>query len=258
MLLVDLARLHERVGDAAAARVEAERADALLGTLDVVTPPGDREMLDRLTTGSRRRTTSTGTATAVLVATDGSWTVAFDGTVARLRASKGMGYLAELVRHPGTERHALDLVDVVEGLGTGGVDRRSLGDAGELVDGRARAEYRSRIESVHAEIEDALAAGADRRAMELQDELDHLTRELARAFGLGGRARRAGSAAERARLNVTRALRTAVARIQEVVPAAGDVLDRGIRTGLYCAFEPGPGEPVRWIVQSGPNGPAAN
>ena len=90
----------------------------------------------------------------------------------------------------------------------------------------------------------------ENRAVDLQDELDHLVAELARAFGLGGRERRAASAAERARLNVTRALRTAVARITAVLPEAGAALDRGIRTGLYCAFAPKPGEGVRWIVQS--------
>jgi tetratricopeptide (TPR) repeat protein len=248
-LLVDLARLHERASHTAAAKVEAERAAGLLATLDVVVAAADRELLDRLT-GNGERPVRAATATAILAADGGGWTITTAGTSARLRASKGMRYLAELIRHPGCERHALDLVDVVEGVSADGTDRRSLGDAGELVDGRARAEYRLRIESLQAEIDDALASGAEQRALVLQDELDDLTRELARAFGIGGRERRAGSAAERARLNVTRALRTAVARVQEDVPAAGAVLDRGLRTGLYCAYEPDPDEAVRWIVQS--------
>lgn len=249
-LLIDLARLHDRSGNTAAAKVEAVRAVGLLATLDVIVSADDLQLLDRLTGASDHRSEA---ATAVLSAAAGGWTVTFDGNVARLRSSKGMSYLAELVRNPGNERHALDLVDIVEGLGvdgSDGVDRRSLGDAGEFIDARARADYRRRIESLHAEIEDALAVSAEQRAMELQDELDHLIRELARAFGVGGRARRAGSATERARLNVTRALRTAVTRVQEVVPGAGDVLDRSLRTGIYCSFEPDPAEAVRWIVQS--------
>ena len=40
-------------------------------------------------------------------------------------------------------------------------------------------------------------------------------REMARAVGLGGRDRRAGSAAERARLNVTRAIKSALQKISE-------------------------------------------
>lgn len=63
----------------------------------------------------------------------------------------------------------------------------------------------------------------------------------AKAFGLGGRSRRASSASERARLNVTRALRTATAKLSEALPEAGRRLDRRLRTGLYCAYEPAPG-----------------
>ena len=78
--------------------------------------------------------------------------------------------------------------------------------------------------------------------------------QLARAFGLGGRSRRASSASERARLNVTRALRAATAKLSEALPEAGTVLDERLRTGLYCAYEPGDGDDVRWLVQSGVNG----
>ncbi|MBA2495752.1 MAG: hypothetical protein H0V33_01405 [Acidimicrobiia bacterium] len=168
----------------------------------------------------------------------------------RLRDNKGMRYLAELVAAPGTERHALDLVDSIEGMGTDGQpDRRALGHAGEVLDGRARTAYRHRIESLRSDIDDALAGERLETAEALQHELDQLVAELARAFGLGGRNRVAASAAERARLNVTRALRTALARLSEAVPGAGAALDRRVRTGLYCAYEPADDE-VRWIVQS--------
>jgi hypothetical protein len=90
--------------------------------------------------------------------------------------------------------------------------------------------------------------GRHEQAEVLQAELEQFVGELARAFGLGGRDRRAASAAERARLNVTRALRTAITRLTEVLPDAA-ALDRGIRTGLYCCYAPAGGD-VRWIVHS--------
>ncbi len=167
--------------------------------------------------------------------------MAAEGVQGRLRDSKGLRYLAELLANPGVERHALDLVDRVEGVAASDeprLDRRRLGDAGELLDGQARVAYRHRIEALRGEIEDAIEAGAEERAEALQRELDELVDQLAAAFGLGGRPRRASSAAERARLNVTRALRSATARIREVLPEAGAVLDRRVRTGLYCAYEP--------------------
>ena len=148
----------------------------------------------------------------------------------------------------------LDLVDRVEGAPLPGtVDRRALGDAGPMLDGAARAAYRRRVEELRADIDEALEEGRLEEAEARREELDQFVAELARAFGLGGRDRRAASAAERARLNVTRALRTAIARIMEAFPAAGAELDRRVRTGLYCAYEPADDDPIRWIVQSAVN-----
>ncbi len=57
-----------------------------------------------------------------------------------------------------------------------------------------------------------------------------------------------GSVGERARLNVTRALRAATARLAAALPAAAS-LDRRLRTGIYCVYEP-VSDDVRWDVQS--------
>jgi tetratricopeptide (TPR) repeat protein len=250
-LLVDLVRLRDATGDAAGARADARAATALLDALDVVVPADDAELLARAgadpSAAGASAAVTTGTAT---LTRDGRWwDVTWHGTSARIPDTKGLRYLAELVRTPGVERHALDLVDRVEGVEPDGVDRRKLGDAGDVLDATARRAYRHRVEGLRAEIDDLLATGALEQAEARQDELDQLVRELARAFGLGGRARTAGSAAERARLNVTRALRAATARLAEALPGAGEALDRRLRTGLYCAYEPGDGD-IRWIVQS--------
>jgi hypothetical protein len=199
-----------------------------------------------------------GVATATLAAgPDGWWSASFAGTTARLRDTKGLRYLAELVAAPGVERHVLDLVDRVEGVGVDGdPDRRRLGDAGELLDDRARRAYRHRIEALRADIDDALAEQRLEAAEQLQAELDQLVGELARAFGLGGRSRPAAAAAERARLNVTRAVRAALGKLSEALPDAGAALDRHVRTGTYCVYQPAAGE-IGWIVQSRVNGSRA-
>ena len=252
-LLLDLVRRHDQAGNRAAAKVEAGRAAACLAGLDVVLSAADLALLRRFGVAGPSTAGSADRRTATLKREDRCWVAACGDTRARLVDTKGLRYLAELVGSPGVERHALDLVDRVEGVGSGepGLDRRRLGDAGELLDGQARTAYRHRIEALRSEIDDALARGADERAEVLQAELDQLVGQLAQAFGLGGRSRRASSAAERARLNVTRALRAAIAKVTEALPeAAGTVLDRRVRTGLYCAYEPDDGDDVRWIVQS--------
>lgn len=247
-LLIELVRLHDHAGNRAAATVEAGRATAALAGLDVVVRPADVALLERAVrpgnVPSPRR--------ATLSHEDRSWVVSFGDLRCRLPETKGLLYVAELVGNAGVERHALDLVDRVEGVAAGelAVDRRSLGDAGEVVDSKARTAYRHRIEALRGEIDDAFDSGAEDRAQQLQAELDQLVAHLAQAFGLGGRSRRASSTVERARLNVTRAIRAATARVTEALPDAGPVLDHRLRTGIYCAYEPAETDDVRWSVQS--------
>lgn len=245
-LRLRLARLRESLGSLDAARGDAEAARLLLSRLDVAPRPEDLAVLDRLAPAGPAAPTS-----AVLSSRpDRGWSVTWEGTTALLPASKGLAYLSVLLADPGVERHALDLVDRVEG-GGGDVDRRRLGDAGEVIDAAARRAYRRRIEALRSEIEDALDGGELDRAEGLHVELDALVGQLAAAFGLGGQARRASSAAERARLNVTRALRSAIGRIGASLPEPAAALDRGVRTGLYCAYAPHEGDEVRWSFSRG-------
>jgi hypothetical protein len=261
-MLVELARMRADAGDGAAARLDARAAAAALADLDVVVGAGDAAVLASLGASLRDAAIPGGAGSAppaagpgpATLGRDGTWWVAaHGGSSVRLRDTKGLRYLAELVARPGVEQHALDLVDRIEGIAAdGGPDRRALGDAGHVLDGRARAAYRRRIEELRGQADEALAAGDLDGAEATQGELDQLVAELARAFGLGGRDRRAASAAERARLNVTRALRAATARLAEALPGAGDALDRSVRTGTYSAYEPA-GDDLRWIVRSGVN-----
>jgi len=246
LLLLELSRVHEASGNRAAATVEARAASALLATLDVVLAPADRALLDQLTAPAAARPRP---ATASLSRTDKWWSVSCAGVSARLPDSKGMRYLAELIASPSVERHALDLVDRLEGVdGAEGFDRRALGGASPSLDQKARAAYRERIELLRTVAQEALERGQVEAAEAAQNEVDQLVGQLARAFGLGGRERQTGSAAERARLNVTRALRAAVDRIAEALPEAGAALDRQIRTGLYCGYFPSV-EAISWVVQ---------
>jgi hypothetical protein len=74
----------------------------------------------------------------------------------------------------------------------------------------------------------------------------YLHEGLAAALGLGGRVRRAGSPAERARVRVTRALREAIERIRAADARLGEHLARSIRTGTYCCYAPA--GPTVWTV----------
>ena len=181
------------------------------------------------------------------------WFVVFEGHSVRVRDLKGMRYLARLLADPGREFHVLDLVAAERGGELPADDDRtadlphaSLGDAGEILDARAKDAYRRRLAEIDDDIAEAHTSGDDERAARSDAERNFLVQELARAFGLGGRGRRAASASERARAGVTRAVRQAIARIGEHHPPLGEHLARTIRTGTYCAYSPDPRAPAGW------------
>lgn len=250
LLGLELARTQDALGDRAAALVEARAARTLLAALDVTLLAADAALLERLTAPPAASASPSPKPSALLARTQRYWSVTSANSSVRLPDGKGMRYLAELLASPGCERHALDLVDRLEGVSeSADLDRRALGEAGPLLDARARAEYRRRIEELRGSAAEAAERGQLEAAEAIQDELDQLVTELARAFGIGGKARPQGSAAERARLNVTRALRSAIARIGEALPELGQDLDRQIRTGVFCAYEPR-ADAISWVVQS--------
>jgi tetratricopeptide (TPR) repeat protein len=181
------------------------------------------------------------------------WSVIFDGQTVHVRDLKGMRYLARLLADPGREYHVLDLVAAETGRDAddhsgpaAGLPRSALGDAGEILDARAKDAYRRRLTEIDDDIEEAHATGDAERAAQADTERGFLVRELARAFGLSGRGRRAASASERARAGVTRAIRQAMTRIGEHHPRLGEHLGRTIRTGTYCAYLPDPRAPAQW------------
>jgi hypothetical protein len=140
-----------------------------------------------------------------------------------------MQMLAMLVASPGQDVHSLDL---------SGADTVDGGDAGEMIDREARASYQDRLRELRSELEEAEAWNDAGRRERAAAEIEALTQALSGAFGLGGRERRSGGAAERARQNVRRRLADALRRIEEAAPALGRELTRAIKTGTVCRYDP--------------------
>jgi hypothetical protein len=165
------------------------------------------------------------------------WTVTHEHSVCRLKSTRGLEILAELLLHPGREFHVLALGS--EGGGSAGASSAvDAGDAGALLDREAIVEYRERLLELDEELREAEAFSDPGRATRAREEREAIAHELARGVGLGGRERRAGAAAERARTNVQRRVRGAIRKIGETFPALGTYLDRTIRTGTFCSYEP--------------------
>jgi hypothetical protein len=146
----------------------------------------------------------------------------------RLKDSKGLGYLSYLLEQPGRETHVLEL------LGT----EHAFGDAGPVLDARAKEEYRRRLDDLRDELAEAERFADHGRASRAQEQIEAIAEQLAGAVGLGGRDRRAASDVERARVNVQRRLKDAVDRIAAADAPMGRYLNATIRTGTYCSYNP--------------------
>ena len=183
------------------------------------------------------------------------WTVSFAGTTCRLKDARGLHYIAQLLHQPHQEVHVISLfttsVDLSEGPSFQDPSlpfehTEGVSDAGDMLDPQARAAYKQRVSELQEELAEAQQFHDLGRSEQLAAELDFLTHELASAVGLGGRARRVGSPAERARVNITRAIKIALRKISEHHAALGQHLATTIKTGTYCSYTPDVRMPISW------------
>src|SRR4029434_11151520 len=90
------------------------------------------------------------------------WSVHYRGAICRLRHRAGLGYLATLLERPHEDTAALTLIAGSNGLDTemAAVGRSALragwpDDLGDVLDPRARAEYRERLADLEGELDEA-------------------------------------------------------------------------------------------------------
>jgi uncharacterized membrane protein/CheY-like chemotaxis protein len=193
------------------------------------------------------------------------WAIGYGKKSFRLKDTKGLGYLAHLLRHPAIEFHVLDLSGGIAGeredktsqsahylphreedLEKAGIHIASLGDAGEMLDEQAKVAYRHRLSELRKELDEAKEVGNVERAEKAEQEIDALTSELSRAVGLGGRNRRAASASERARQSISKTIKSVVERIAQSDVRLGDIFSRCVKTGNFCSYQPDPALPIAW------------
>ena len=169
-----------------------------------------------------------------------TWHLRWRDGEATVPDSKGMHDLSVVLARPGQPVHVLDLV-----AAGGGPPRAAAGgDTGPLLDGTARSAYKRRVTELETDIAEAERDGAAQLVGTLTDERDFLVRELAAAYGLGGRARTTGDQSERARKAVAMRIATAIKAIREVHPALARHLELAVSTGRFCVYRPE--EAVTW------------
>jgi hypothetical protein len=181
------------------------------------------------------------------------WTLAFRGPPFRLADSKGLRYIHRLLETPGVEVYALDLeigphaapatiVPDEEGVHSDPPTRQ------DIVDQPALKAYRTRIEELRVELEEADRNNDPERASQAREELEFLLDEVSNVTRPGGGPAKVRDETERARVNVTRVIKSAIQKIREQDPSLGHHLDHDIRTGTYCVYQPDPATSPDWVL----------
>ncbi|HUG61109.1 MAG TPA: ATPase, partial [Methylomirabilota bacterium] len=160
--------------------------------------------------------------------------VDFDGRRVLLPELKGLHDIRRLLERPGEEVHCLDLAERAET--TYGADAS--------LDDKARNALKARIRDLQEDLVEAEAMNDVGRAERARSEMDALLEAMGRALGLGGRSRRLGDLAERARTTVTWRIRHAIRKIEALHPPLGRHLGNSLKTGSFCLYRPE--HPVDW------------
>ena len=175
---------------------------------------------------------------------DAGWLIGRDGATAVLPDVKGLHYIRYLLQRPGQDVGAADLAAAA--AGHPGVTV-SHGDA-DVIDAQALSAYRARLAEIDAELGEAESWADGARSGRLRLEREALLDEIGAATGLGGRRRQFGSAHERARIAVRKAIVSALDRIEQHDSSLARQLRDSVRTGGACRYHPDPARPVVWIL----------
>ncbi|MTD14518.1 AAA family ATPase [Nakamurella sp. YIM 132087] len=217
------------------AGARAEAAELGLGRVLAATPA-----VPTTPTGTEPATPA-GPPAAELRPSGGVWTATFDGRTVHLPDAKGLVDLHRLLSSPGVEIPAVRLLEPVGGEQVAAAAAMG-GDP--VLDDRARQEYRRRLTVLDDEIDAAAVRSDAVTQARLERERTALLDELRSATGLGGRSRRLGDAAERARKTVTARIRDTLRRLDEAHPALAAHLRATVTTGSSCCYRPE--SPVHW------------
>ena len=182
------------------------------------------------------------------------WNLGWSGTEFKLKDLRGLHHIHRLLELQGREIHCLELSAELPGTAVtpihddGALSVTSGGDAGEILDAEAKAAYKQRLKDLEGDIQEAENFGDSERSSILRDEMAAITSQRAAAVGLGGRDRRAASVSERARVNVTRAIRAAIERMSQYDKEFAAHFDTHVQTGTFCSYRTDANR-LQWVLQ---------
>jgi len=120
------------------------------------------------------------------------WTIRYRGHAALLKSTRGLHYLAVLLRDPGREFHVRELLarpmDVSTPAAAVAANECVTGGlyaGAPVLDAQAKAEYKCRVNDLRQDLNQAKRFNDPQRKTEVQNELQAIADHLAFAVGLG-------------------------------------------------------------------------
>ena len=192
------------------------------------------------------------------------WRIIYRGEQLQpLKNVKGLHYLAILLQNPDQSLHVLELARLVNGspnisekefysymgkerLSEEGLYISNFRDTGQVIDARARSEYKRKIRDLEKDIVEAENNNDIDKIDMLRKEKEFLEEQILVASGLNGRIKKLDYANDRARKSVSFSIRTIVKKIRQKHPELGQHLENSIKTGFFCSYSPE--NPTSWEI----------
>ena len=189
-----------------------------------------------------------------------TWTVRYNGITKTIKHTKGMDYIAFLLRHQGQKIHSMKMYQAMSGFipnvderRSGTTGKRTLKDEGlqvgdkytfPIVDRQTIDAVKNRIEQLKDEHEQAMIENDSVRENEISIKLDKLNDYLSKCT-YKGKIRTISDATERMRQSIFRAITTAKKNIKKHHKELFEHLDKFLTTGTYNSYSPD--TPVSWV-----------
>ncbi len=191
------------------------------------------------------------------------WEITYQGKRTLLRDITGARYIALLLEYPKRAFSVLELdatvrrghIDETTKLGAAvmhdlideGADLTTAGETSDkILDRWAMQDYHARLRELAKTRASAEKDNDKVLLSEIDEETSQIQAVLHAAIGLGKSSRRFSSQTERARVNITRQIKSAIQRIAKDNPPLGSYLALNIKTGYNCQYSPMPGTPITW------------
>ncbi|MFZ5452469.1 MAG: 7-cyano-7-deazaguanine synthase [Thermodesulfobacteriota bacterium] len=182
------------------------------------------------------------------------WKIVFEGKEIILKNTKGVRYLALLIKYPDHKFHVTTMIQEPKGneiynvlaekqLSQEGLSISGIGNAGEILDSKAAGALKKQIKEIEEEIREAQDKYPD-TVEKLRESKEFLEEQLLSGIGLMGRRRKFSDPSEKARISVTNRIREIQEIIKKEHPALGQHLINSIKTGFSCSYTPD--KPTPW------------